>query len=285
VSETERPELLWGLRGGGGNFGIVSRFELALHPVSTIFGGLLLFPIERGKEVLTVFRDWAADAPDDASMLASVMTAPPEPFVPPDLVGQKAVAILGCWCGDLDAGAVAIEPLRALGPAADVFGPMPYVALQAMLDGGAGPGMRNYFRGGFVDELSDAIIDIALAHGAEMPSPMSQIHFHQMGGAVGRIAPDATAFSGRHAAYTYNVISTWIDPSEDAANTAANRALSSALAPLSAGGEYVNFAGDADADRVRSLYGDDLYDRLARLKREYDSANLFSRNQNVRPAR
>lgn len=114
VSATERPALLWGLRGGGGNFGIVSRFEFSLHQVSIILGGLLLFPIERGREVLTAIRDWAADAPDDASMLAAVITAPPEPFVPQELVGQKAVAILGCWCGDLDEGTAAIEPLRAL---------------------------------------------------------------------------------------------------------------------------------------------------------------------------
>jgi FAD/FMN-containing dehydrogenase len=285
AGEVERPDLLWGLRGGGGNFGIVSRFEFTLHPVSTILGGLLLFPLERGKEVLTVFRDWAADAPDEASMLAAIITGPPEPFVPPELVGQKAVAILGCWCGDLDAGAEAIQPLRALGPSADVFAPMPYVALQGMLDGGAGPGLRNYFRGGFVDDLDDAIIDIALAHGARMPSPMSQIHFHQMGGAVGRVLPGATAFSGRNAGYTYNIIATWTDPAEDAQHTEVNRDLAAALAPLSAGGAYVNFAGDTEADQVRSLYGDELYDRLARLKREYDPTNLFSRNQNIRPAR
>jgi hypothetical protein len=253
--------------------------------VSMIYGGLLLFPLERGKEVLTVFREWAEKAPDEASMLAAILTAPPAPFVPPELLGQKAVAILGCWCGDLDAGAEVIAPLRALGPAADVFGPMPYVALQSMLDEGAEKGMRNYFRGGFLNNLGDEVIEIALAHGAAMPSPMSQLHFHQMGGAVGRVAPDATAFSGRHAAYTYNMISTWIDPSDDAVNIAANRALSGSLIPLSAGGEYINFAGDADTSRVRSLYGDDLYDRLASLKREYDSANLFSRNQNILPAR
>jgi FAD/FMN-containing dehydrogenase len=285
VSEIERADPLWGLRGGGGNFGIVSRFEFDLHPVSTILGGLLLFPLERGKDVLTGFRDWAADAPDEASMLAAVLTAPPEPFVPPELVGQKAVALVGCWCGDHEAGAAALEPLRALGPAADVFGPMPYVALQGMLDGGAPKGIFNYFRGGFVHDLDDDVIEIALDHGAPMPSPMSAIHFHQMGGAVGRVAPDATAFSGRHAGYTYNVVSTWTDPYENAQHLAANREFSAALAPMSTGGAYVNFVGDSDADRVRSVYGDDLYDRLARLKRQYDPSNLFSRNQNVRPAR
>ena len=175
-----------------------------------------------------MFRDWAADAPDEASMLAAIITGPPEPFVPPELVGQKVVAILGCWCGDLD---------------------------------------------------------IALAHGARMPLPMSQIHFHPMGGAVGRVLRGATAFSGRNAGYTYNIIATWTDPAEDAQHIEVNRDLAAALAPLSAGGTYVNFAGDTEADRVRSLYGDELYDRLARLKREYGPTNPFSRNQNIRPAR
>jgi FAD/FMN-containing dehydrogenase len=285
VSASERPELLWGLRGGGGNFGIVSRFEFTLHSVSTILGGLMLFPFERGREVLAVFRGWAADAPDEASMLVSIMTAPPEPFVPPELVGQQAVAILGCWSGDLDAGTRAVEPLRALRPSADVFGPMPYTALQSMLDGGAPKGLRNYFRGGFVDDLDDRVIDIALSEGARMPSPMSQIHHHQMGGAVGRVLPGATAFNGRHAGYTYHVISTWNDAAEDDRHVDANREVVAALSPLSIGGEYVNFVGDADANEVRSLYGDQLYDRLARLKREYDPSNLFSRNQNIRPAR
>jgi FAD/FMN-containing dehydrogenase len=284
VSDSDHPELLWGLRGGGGNFGIVSRFEFALHPVTTVLGGMLLFPIERGKEVLSAFRDWAVDAPDEASMLAAVMTAPPEPFVPSELVGRKAIAIIGCWCGDLETGEAAVKSLRELGPAADVFGPMPYVALQQMGDGGAPAGVRNYFRGGFVDDLDDEVIDIVLTHGERMPSPMSAIHLHQMGGAVSRVSPDASAFSGRHAGYTYNVVSTWTDPAEDTVHLAANRALTAALAPVSTGGAYVNFVGDTDA-RVRSVYGDEIYDRLARLKREWDSSNLFSRNQNIEPAR
>ena len=285
ASETENSGLLWGLRGGGGNFGVVARFEFALHPVSTILGGLMLFPLDRGKQVLRAFRGWASDAPDEATMLAAIMTAPPEPFVPPDLTGRKAVAIVGCWCGDLDAGQTAIEPLRQLGAAVDLFGPMPYPALQGMLDAGAPSGLRNYFRGGYASDLSDAVIDVAIDHGARMPSPMSAIHFHQMGGAVGRVAPEATAFSGRAAGYTYNVVSTWVDAGEDAMHIAANRDLSAALAPLSEDGAYVNFLPDTDGDGTREAYGDELYTRLARLKREHDSANLFSHNQNVRPAR
>jgi FAD/FMN-containing dehydrogenase len=284
ASEADHSGLLWGLRGGGGNFGVVAQFGFALHHVSTVLGGLMLFPLSRGREVLTAFRDWAHDAPDEATMLGVIMTAPPEPFVPATLVGQKAVGIVGCWCGDLDAGTAALEPLRTLGPSSDLFGPMPYPALQGMLDAGAPRGLRNYFRGGYVRDLDDEFIDVALAHGSRMPSPMSAIHFHQMGGAVARVAPDATAFSGRPAGFTYNVVSTWVEPGEDHKHIAANREFSAALAPLSDGGSYVNFLPESDGDEVRAAYGAELYGRLSRLKREYDSGNLFNRNQNVRPA-
>jgi hypothetical protein len=276
-------DLLWGLRGGGGNFGIVSRFEFDLHPVSTILGGLMMWPLARGEQVLQGFREWAADAPDEASLLVAINTAPPEPFVPPELRGQKVVAIVGCWCGDLDAGQAALALLRALSPALDLFGPMPYPALQGMLDAGAPYGLRNYFRGGYAADLSDEVIAAALEHGAAMPSPMSQIHFHHMGGAVGRRGAQSS-YSGRHAGYTYNLIGTWVDPSEDEVHIAAVRATSNALAPLSLAGRYVNFITDIDTDRVRDSYGEEIYARLARLKRQYDPANLFRLNQNVRPA-
>ncbi|HEU5265779.1 MAG TPA: FAD-binding oxidoreductase [Jatrophihabitans sp.] len=276
--------LLWGLRGGGGNFGVVTRFEFDLHPVSTILGGLIMFPLERGEDVLTAFREWAVDAPDEVSLLAAINTAPPEPFVPAELVGRKVVALVGCWCGDLDAGAAALAPLRALRPAVDLFGPMPYPALQGMLDAGAPYGLRNYFRGGYVADLSDEVIATALEHGARLSSPMSQIHFHQMGGAVSRAGIGTSSFSGRAAGYTYNVIGTWSDPAEDAMHIAQMRETGAALAPLSLSGSYVNFATDADPGGTRSAYGDEIYDRLARLKREYDPGNLFRRNHNVRPA-
>lgn len=274
-------QLLWGLRGGGGNFGIVTRFVFDLHPVATVLGGLLMFPIDRAEQVLRAWREWAVDAPDEAALLAAINCAPPEPFVPPELVGQRIVALVGCWCGDLAAGEESLAPLRALRPVVDLFGPMPYPALQSMLDGGAPHGLRNYFRGGFVADLSDGVIAAVLEHGAQMPSPMSQIHFHQMGGAVGRVGTAMSSFSGRAAGYTYNLIGTWTDPEEDATHVGAVRAASAALAPLSLGRSYVNF--DADAERPRAAYGAQIYDRLARLKREYDPANLFSRNQNVKP--
>jgi FAD/FMN-containing dehydrogenase len=288
ASSQENPHLLWGLRGGGGNFGIVSRFEFSLHPVSTVIGGLMMFPLDGGQRVLRAFGDWAAELPDEASMLAAVLTAPPEPFVPAEITGHKMVGVIGCWCGDLDEGAAVLEPLRSLKPAVDVFSPMPYPALQQMLDGAAPPGLRNYFRGGYAAELSNDLIDVMLGHGARIPSPMSAIHLHHMGGAVSRVRPADTAFSGRAAAYTYNLISTWTDPAEDGQHIGANRELAAQLAPLSQQGSYVNFltdtAGDSNA-RVRAAYGDALYQRLARLKREFDPGNLFRANHNIRPAR
>ena len=288
ASSQENPHLLWGLRGGGGNFGIVSRFEFSLHPVSTVLGGLMLFSFDDGHRVLRAFRDWAAGLPDEASMVAAVITAPPEPFVPAQIVGQKMVGVIGCWCGDLDKGAAALEPLRSLKPLIDVFSPMPYPALQQMLDGAAPPRLRNYFRGGYAPELSHEMIDVVLDHGARMPSPMSAIHLHHMGGAVGRVGPADTAFSGRTAAYTYNLISTWTDPAEDGRHIGANRELAAQLAPLSQDGSYVNFLTDTADDSnalVRAAYGDALYQRLACLKREFDPGNLFRANHNIRPAR
>jgi FAD/FMN-containing dehydrogenase len=217
-------------------------------------------------------------------MLVAINCAPPEPFVPPDLVGEKVVLLVGCWCGELDAGESALAPLRALAPAIDLFGPMPYPALQRMLDSGAPPGLRNYFRGGYVEDLSDAVISAVVEQAARMSSPLSQIHLHQMGGAVCRVETATSSFSGRAAGYTYNLISTWADPSEDTTHVAANGALSAALSPLSMRASYINFSTDTATDRVRAAYGEDIYLRLARIKRQYDPSNLFRRNQNVLPA-
>ena len=277
----ENPELLWGLRGGGGNFGVVASFEFALHPVSTVYSGLMMWPFDRARDVLTAFRTWATDLPEDGSMLISIMTAPPEPFVPAELVGQRAIALVGCWCGDLDAGAAAVQPMRDLAPAVDLFGPMPYSALQSMLDAGAPFGLRNYFRTGFLDALGDDVIDALVEHGDAMTSPMSQIHLHQMGGAVAR---GDSAFANRDAAFTYNLISTWIDPGEDQTHVDANRAAAAALAPLAAGRAYVNFLSSQDTAGVRTAYGEQIYARLAGLKRQFDPDNLFRANQNVLPS-
>jgi hypothetical protein len=284
TSSSEEPELLWGLRGGGGNFGVVTGFEFRVHPVDPVVGGLILFPLDRGGEVLRTYRAWAPELADEFSTLVGVVTAPPAPFVPPELVGRKAVAVVGCWCGEPDAGQAALQPIRDLKPAADVFGPMPYPVLQGLLDEGAPPGRRSYTRSGYTADLGDGMIDAMLEHGAKMPSPFSQIHVHQMGGAVARVGEDDTAFSNRRAAYAYNVNSMWVDPSEDALHESANRELATALAPFATGGVYVNFLGNEGGARIRAAYGDAKFERLARLKRAFDPQNLFRLNQNIPPA-
>jgi FAD/FMN-containing dehydrogenase len=285
ASSAEQPELLWGLRGGGGNFGVVTSFEFHLHPVGPVVGGLMGFPLDRGHEVLRRYSTWAAEVSDEFTTIAAIITAPPAPFVPTELVGQKIVGIAGCWCGEPEAGQVALAPLRELQPAFDVFGPMPYVTLQGMLDEGAPPGIRSYTRSGYAAHLGDGMIDVMLEHGAIMPSPFSQLHLHQLGGAVARVGEDDTAFGNRHAAYAYNVNSLWMDPSEDDRHEAANREFATALAPFSTGGVYVNFLGDEGDARVRAAYGDAKFDRLAKLKRLFDPDNLFRLNQNIPPAR
>ena len=284
ASSASEPELLWGLRGGGGNFGIVTRFEFRLHPVDTVVGGLAMFPIERGADVLRTYRGWADGLDDEFTTLAAVSTAPPAPFVPVELVGRKVVAVMGCWCGDPASGEAALEPIRRLGPAVDLFGPMPYPVLQTLGDEGAPAGLRNYFRSGYTSGLADGLIDVVLEHGARMPSPLSQIHLHQLGGAVARVGEDDTAFSNRQAAYAYNLVSTWTDASGDESNIGANSELAAALAPFSTGGVYVNFLGDEGGERVRAAYGEEKFERLRRLKRRFDPGNLFRINQNIPPA-
>ncbi|HUL86316.1 MAG TPA: FAD-binding oxidoreductase [Actinomycetota bacterium] len=284
AGNTEEPELLWGLRGGGGNFGVVTSFEFRLHPLGPVLGGLVAYPIDRGREVLRAYRGWAAGLPDAFTTIGTVITAPPAPFVPPDLVGRKVVAIAGCWCGDPDEGQAQLQAMRQLGPAIDVFGPMPYPVLQGMLDEGAPPGIRAYTRSGYTSDLADGFIDAVLEHGGAMRSPFSQIHLHQMGGAVARVGEDDTAFGNRRAAYAYNINSMWMDPAEDAVHEAENAATVAAMTPFSTGGVYVNFLGNEGDARVRAAYGDAAYERLAALKRTYDPTNLFRLNQNIRPA-
>jgi FAD/FMN-containing dehydrogenase len=281
---TGNPELLWGLRGGGGNFGVVSSFEFTLHDVSTVYAGMLMFDWARAEEVLAAFRDWTAALSDDASMLAAVMTAPPESFIPEHLAGQPVIAIVGCWCGDLDAGAEALQPMRDLVPTVDLFGPIPYPALQSMLDGGGQPGARNYFKTGFLETLDTNAIAAILEHGGRLSSPMSQIHLHQMGGAVARPDSVGSAFTSRDAGFTYNLVTTWLDAEEDSQHIEATRVLASALAPSANGRVYVNFLDERTTSGVRAAYDEQTYARLSRLKRRYDPDNMFRHNHNVLPA-
>ena len=285
ASEEDNADLLWGLRGGGGNFGVVTSFELAVHPVAEVLGGLALFPIDRGSEVLRAYREWQATLPDAMTTMAVLMFAPPEPFVPPEMVGKPAVAVLACHCDDPDEGRALLAPITDLRPAVEMFAPMPYPALQAMLDGGAPPGFQNYFKAGYADSLSDGFIDAALEQFSRAPFPMDALHIHQLGGAVGRVPSVATAFGNRDAAFAYNIIATSPDPALNDNQVAWARTMGAALEPFSTGGVYVNFLGDEGEGRVRAAYGASRYDRLVGLKDRYDRDNMFRLNQNIRPSR
>jgi FAD/FMN-containing dehydrogenase len=283
ADERENAELLWGLRGGGGNFGIVTEFEFRLHPVAEVTGGMLAWPIERARDVLAAWRNWVDGTPDELCTLAVLMYAPPAPFIPEALHGTPMLA-LGCF--HLDAGtrgANDLQPLRALEPAIDVVGPMPYAAIQTMFDAGAPHGSRNYWRSAYCDELSDAAIDTLIAHAARMPAPMGQLHIHQLGGAMSRVEPGATAFGSRDARFLVNYVGLWLDPAGDDAGIAWARTASEAMAPYGTGARYVNFLANEGEAGVRSAYDAETFTRLQALKARHDPDNAFHLNQNISP--
>jgi hypothetical protein len=220
ASHDENPDLLWGLRGGGGNFGVATEFEFSVHPVSTVTGGMAFFPEHRALEVARFYRDYVLDLPDELTTMLCLITAPSEPFIPVDLQGRLAVAVVGCHCGEPADAEAALAPIRALSPAADLFDVMPYPALQSMFDADLPPGKRYYFKGGFTADCSDAMVEVMLGYMRDRPAPLNEIDVHHMGGAVSRVDDAGSAFADRRSPFCYNVISIWTDPAQDEANRA-----------------------------------------------------------------
>ena len=286
ASESENEELFWALRGGGGNFGVVTSFEFRVYPVGPIvYAGLMAFPVERAAEVIGTWRDLVGeDAPDEIGTAAALLTAPPEEFVPEWLQGKPAVGIVGCWCGDVAEGESYLKPLKDLGPAVDLFGPIPYRGLQAMLDPMSPAGLRNYWRGEHLAELPDRAIEAFVGHDTREVDPHSFSLLFQHGGQVGRIADHETAFSHRGARFMIHPIGCWEDPQEDEKHVAWVKSLSEAMRPYATGGVYLNFTADATEDRVRAGFGDEKYQRLVAIKNAYDPDNVFRFNQNIKPA-
>jgi FAD/FMN-containing dehydrogenase len=286
ASAQDHADLFWGIRGGGGNFGVVTEFEFRLHPLGpTVLAGLAMFSIDRAPEVLRGWRDCADAAPDELSTACVVLTAPPEPFVPPELHGKPALGMAVLYVGDADQGAEVVRPLTELGPVVDHIAPMPYTAFQAALDPLAPWGARSYWRGEYMRELSDPAIDTFLAHGVDLTAigaPLSQMIIFRIGQGVAAVPDDATAFSHRGARYLFHPISVWTEPADDGRMIPANRAFAAAMRPFSTGASYLNFT--PEADRVRDAYGDDKYSRLVALKDRYDPENLFRLNQNIKPS-
>ncbi|WP_371406367.1 FAD-binding oxidoreductase [Kribbella sp. NBC_00662] len=284
TSETENPELLWALRGGGGNFGVVTSFEFKAYEVGpTVFAGLVFYPGDRAADVLRGFGTAAASAPDELSLAINLTTAPPLPFLPEEVHGKPIVAVLGMWSGQPDAGDAATRPFRELAPVvADLFGPMPYNAMQTLLDPLFPRGLRNYFRSAFFSDLDPATVDALVDAHSAAPNGLSELHVHHLGGAMGRVPADATAFGTRDREYILNVVAR----SEDSAGYDAvvewARAAGSSLGPSAA--SYVNFTGETNEDIVRASYPAATYQRLVSVKNTYDPTNLFHLNQNIKPS-
>ena len=284
VSENEHPDLLWALRGGGGNFGVVTSFELRVHEVGpTVFTGLVFYPGEYADQVLRGFRAATAGAPDELSMVVNLTTAPPAPFLPEEVHGKPIIAVLGMWSGRPEDGDAATRPFRELAPVVvDLFGPMPYVAMQSMLDALYPRGVWNYFRSAFFDDLDDATTAAIASSYSQMPNAMSELHIHHLGGAMGRVPADATAFGTRDKEFIFNVVARTPTAEGYDGVVAWARAATAALGPDAA--SYVNFTGEADQDRVRASYPPATYERLVAVKDRYDPTNMFHLNQNIRPS-
>jgi FAD/FMN-containing dehydrogenase len=283
ATESENADLLWGLRGGGGNFGVVTSFEFRLFPVGpTILGGPIFYPGERVVDVLRGWRDATAAMPDDLTTLVSLGSAPPIPPIPEDWHGKAVATVVSGFAGHVADGEAPAAPLRTLAdPIVDLLGEMPYLVLQTLVDPGWGPGARNYFTSSFLTGLPDAAIDVLAAAHQSRPSPFNEIHLHQMGGAMGRIGSDASAFGNRQAPFLMNIVARWLEPADDDQELSWARGLRNAMQPFATGGAYVNFLGLGDAGE--EAYDSERYARLVDLKRRWDPTNAFHLNQNIVP--
>jgi len=281
ASETEHPDLFWAIRGGGGNFGIVTEFTFRLAPVGQVLGGALVLPATH--EVVRGVLDQSVAGPDDLTLIANLMYAPPAPFIPESQVGQPVVLVLAVWTGDMHDGERALAPLRALAePVADTIGPIPYPAIYDYMAFAAEPHAAS-IRMMFADDLSDGAIDAILDALAHPSSPFAIIQLRGLGGAFARVDPDATAFAHRERRYFVAVINVWLDASEDPVpHEAWTNGLWEVLRPEGTG-VYVNFLENEGANRVREAYPGATYDRLSQIKARYDPDNLFRFNQNIPP--
>jgi FAD/FMN-containing dehydrogenase len=288
ASEYENADLFWGIRGGSGNFGVVTSYEFRLHPLGPIvLAGLVLHPIDEAKDLIRAYRDYVESAPEELATAVAIFMAPPAPFVPQPLQGKPVLGMVAVYIGEADEGRDVVAPLKELGPpAVDLIQPMPYTAFQAILDPTAPWGLLNYNRGEHLTGLSDEAIDSYVEHASEISrvSPWTQTIIFRHGGAVSRIPEDANAASHRDDAYIAHPIACWEDPADSDRHIAWIRGFSEAMRPYTTGGVYLNFEPDAGEERVRAGYGAEKYAKLVELKDKWDSENLFRVNQNIKPS-
>ena len=281
----ENADLFWGLRGGGGNFGVVTSFEFVLHPVGpNVLAGLIVHPLADAKDVLRFYREFAPSTPEELAVWAVMRKAPPLPFLPAEWHGKEVLVLAVCYSGDIATGERVLEPLRKFGrPIADVIGPQLFAAWQTILDPLLTPGMRNYWKSHDFLDVSDGLIDVLVDFAGKLPDAHTEIAFAQLGGAISRRGNGETAYARREAQYLMNVHGRWADAASDNAVVGWARALFAAAAPFSTGSVYVNFLSGDEEARVRAAYGSN-YDRLVALKNRYDPTNLFRVNQNIQPS-
>jgi FAD/FMN-containing dehydrogenase len=289
ASATENTDLFWALRGGGGNFGVVTAMELDLHAVGpTVLGGVVFYAGNEAASVVAGWRDAIANAPDELTTLIDLTTAPPAPFIPEQWHFKKVAAVIACWAGAPETGAKVVEPLRKLGTVvSDLLGPIPYVELQQLVDPMWGAGAANYFTSAFIDRLpDDAVATYADFHARSGDLPVqAELHIHQLGGAMGRVPQDATAFTDRSSPFIVNCIARTPDASLLSPHRAWATQARDAMAAYGNGRLYVNFTGEGGEERAKAAYPPSTYARLQRIKDRYDPQNLFRFNQNVRPSR
>ena len=288
VDEERDPELLWGLRGGGGNFGVATELTYQLHPVGPeVVAAIVVHHADRAEEALRVYRDWTADLPDEVSSIVACGSVPEEEDFPQDHWGEPCVILAACAATDLARGQELIQPLRELDdPIADLSGPVPYVDIQQLFDADYPDGMRYYWRSLHLPGLSDEVIGRTIEWWQRRPSSLTTLDLWHLGGAMSRVGPDATAYGDRSAPFLLGIEANWTDPADDDANIDWTRACVEAFEPLSTGREYLNFPGffEDGEQTLRAAHGEANYARLRELKRRLDPDNLFRLHQNIAPA-
>jgi FAD/FMN-containing dehydrogenase len=284
ASKSENADLFWALRGGGGNFGVVTQYEYNLHPLGPeIVAGLIVYPFEQASALLTQYRDFTATVSEELTAWVILREAPPLPFLPPEVHGQMIVAVALAYCGDLDRADELIEPLRGLGRMhGEHVGRQPYAEWQKAFDPMLAPGARNYWKSHNFTQLSDGLLERLVEHAGKLPSPHCEVFLGHLAGAPNRVLPNATAYLARDARFVMNVHARWDDPAQDASCIQWARDLFDACAPFASGGAYVNFMTEDEGGRVAAAYGDN-YPRLREIKRKYDPDNVFHLNQNIKP--
>ena len=284
ASADENEDLFWALRGGGGNFGVVTSFQYRLHPLEDFYGGPIFYELDAAPDVMRTFRDYTADAPRELGGFFGFHIAPPLPFIPEDRHGETFCVVVASWCGPADEAEERVQPLLDAGPVvAQGVGPVPYPALQSAFDPLLPPGLQHYWKSDFVAELTDEAIEAHMEHGPKVPYVSSAMHLYLIDGAVHDVGAEETAFPVRDARFSMNVAGIWPEPEDNEKNIAWVRDYYEALHPHSGyDGGYINFMTGEDQDRLRENYGAN-YDRLKKVKKRWDPDNVFRLNQNIEP--